>query len=120
VAVGLATERRVAGVILDAPFTSAADVAGHHYAFLPVWLLRDQYRSLDLIREVRAPLLVLHGDRDGVVPFALGERLYKHAAEPKRFVRIPGGDHTSNLEDGGLDPARAFLSEVEAKAPPAP
>ena len=120
VAVGLATERRVAGVILDAPFTSAADVAGHHYRFLPVWLLRDQYRSLELIRDVRAPLLVLHGDRDGVVPFALGERLYEHAAEPKRFVRIPGGDHASNLENGGLDPARAFLSEVEAKAPPAP
>jgi uncharacterized protein len=54
------------------------------------------------------------------VPFALGERLYEHASEPKRFVRIPGGDHASNLENGGLDPARAFLSEVEAKAPPAP
>ena len=117
VAVGLATERRVAGVILDAPFTSAADVAGHHYRFLPVWLLRDQYRSLDRIQDIRAPLLVLHGDRDGVVPFALGERLYEHALQPKRFVRIPGGDHTSNLEAGGLEPVRTLLTEVETKLP---
>ena len=117
VAVGLATERRVAGVVLDAPFTSAADVAGHHYAFLPVWLLRDQYRSLDRIRDIRAPLLILHGDQDGVVPFALGERLYEHAAAPKRFVRIPGGDHASNLESGGLEPVRKLLTEVETKLP---
>ena len=117
VAVGLAIERRVAGVVLDAPFTSAADVAGHHYRFLPVWLLRDQYRSLDRIQNIRAPLLVLHGDRDGVVPFTLGERLYHHALEPKRFVRIPGGDHGSNLENGGLEPVRKLLSDAESKLP---
>jgi hypothetical protein len=116
VAVGLATERPVAGVILDAPFTSATDVAGHHYRFLPVWLLRDQYRSLDRIRDIRAPLLVLHGDQDGVVPFSLGERLYEHALEPKRFVRIPGGDHGSNLERGGLEAVRSFLAEAEDRA----
>ena len=120
VAVGLAAERRVAGLVLDAPFTSAADVAGHHFRFLPVWLLRDQYRSLDRIRDVGAPLLVLHGDRDGVVPYALGERLYEHAHEPKRHLRITGGDHVSNLEAGGLAAVRAFLSEVEMKVPPAP
>jgi fermentation-respiration switch protein FrsA (DUF1100 family) len=118
VAVGLATERPVAGVILDAPFTSAADVAGHHYPFLPVLLLRDQYRSLERIRDIGAPLLVLHGERDGVVPFALGERLYEHAPEPKRFLRIPGGDHASNLEHGGLEAVRSLLGEIEAKLPP--
>jgi fermentation-respiration switch protein FrsA (DUF1100 family) len=84
---------------------------------LPVWLLRDQYRSLDRIRDIRAPLLVLHGDQDGVVPFALGERLYEHAREPKRFVRIPGGDHGSNLERGGLEAVRSLLGEVEARLP---
>jgi fermentation-respiration switch protein FrsA (DUF1100 family) len=117
VAVALATERRVAGVILDAPFTSAADVAGHHYRFLPVWLLRDQYRSLDRIRDTRAPLLVLHGDQDGVVPFSLGERLFADAPEPKHFVRMPGGDHASNLENGGVEPVGRLLAEIEAKLP---
>ena len=55
VAVRLATEKPVAGLILDAPFTSAADVAGHHYWYLPVWLLRDQYRSIDRIHELKSP-----------------------------------------------------------------
>jgi fermentation-respiration switch protein FrsA (DUF1100 family) len=116
VAVGLATERQVAGIVLDAPFTSAADVAGHHFRFLPTWLLRDQYRSLERIRDIHVPLLVIHGDQDGVVPFTLGERLYEHANEPKRFLRIPGGDHVSNLEAGGLEAVRTLLAEVEANS----
>jgi fermentation-respiration switch protein FrsA (DUF1100 family) len=117
VAVRLATERPVAGLILDAPFTSTADVAGHHYWYLPVWLLRDQYRSVDRIDEVRAPLLVMHGDRDGVIPIALGERLFDAAPEPKRFLKLAGVDHVSVLEQGGLGPVRAFLDEVEKRTP---
>ena len=113
VAVGLAAERPVGGLVLDAPFTSAADVAGHHYWYLPVWLLRDQYRSLDRIHAVKAPLLVLHGDRDGVIPIALGRRLFEAAHEPKRFVELPGVDHAGVLEEGGLSPVRAFLAAVE-------
>lgn len=116
VAVRLATERRVGGLILDAPFTSTADVAGHHFWYLPVWLLRDQYRSVDRITGLNAPLLVLHGEKDGVVPITLGERLFAAAPEPKRFLRIPGGDHMSNLENGGLAAVRAFLDQVEVKA----
>ncbi len=116
VAVRLATEKAVAGLILDAPFTSAADVAGHHYWYLPVWLLRDQYRSIDRIHELKVPLLVIHGDRDGVIPIALGERLFAAAPEPKRFVTLPGVDHVSVLEAGGLGPVRAFLDAVERTA----
>lgn len=117
VAVQLAAERPIAGLVLDAPFTSAADVAGHHYWYLPVWLLRDQYRSLDRIHEVKAPLLVMHGARDGVIPIALGERLFAAAPEPKRFVKLAGVDHVSVLEEGGLEPVRAFLDEVERRTP---
>lgn len=121
-AVPLATGRSVGGLVLDAPFTSAADVASAVYWFLPVRLLmRDQYRSLERIGDLRAPLLVLHGDRDGVVPFALGERLYGAAPEPKRFVRIPGGGHADNLErPEGQAAVRAFLTEVEARMPHPP
>ena len=116
VAVRLATEQPVAGLILDAPFTSAADVAGHHYWYLPVWLLRDQYRSIDRIHELKSPLLVIHGDRDGVIPIALGERLFAAAPGPKRFVTLPGVDHVSVLESGGLGPVRAFLDAIERTA----
>jgi uncharacterized protein len=115
VAVRLATERRVAGLVLDAPYTSTADVASLVYWFVPVtWLMRDQYRSLDIIGRVRAPILVLHGERDEVIPFSLGERLYAAAPEPKRFVRLPDVGHSRVLEGGGLEAVDDFLAEIEA------
>jgi fermentation-respiration switch protein FrsA (DUF1100 family) len=114
VAVHLAAERPVGGVILDAPFTSATDVARLHYWYAPVdLLLLDRHRSVEAIGGVKAPLLVLHGDRDGVVPIGLGERLFAAAPGPKRFVRLSGVDHVSTLEGGGLEPVRAFLAAVE-------
>jgi fermentation-respiration switch protein FrsA (DUF1100 family) len=115
VAVRLAADRSVGGLILDAPFTSITDVARTRYWFAPVdGLLLDQYRSIDAIKAVKAPLLVMHGDRDGVVPIGLGERLFAAAPGPKRFVRLPGVDHVGVLEHGGLEPVRAFLAEIEA------
>jgi hypothetical protein len=116
VAVRLATERPAAGVVLDAPFTSAADVARLGFPFVPVGLLMlDQFRSAERIARIGAPLLVLHGERDAVVPIALGERLFAAAAEPKRFVRLPGAGHSEALERGGIAAVRAFLEEVEGR-----
>ena len=120
VAVRLATERRVAGLILDAPFTSATDVARFHFWYLPVdWLMQDRFRSIDLIGEISVPLLVLHGDEDRVTPIALGERLFAAASEPKHFVPFPGGSHVENLERGAKA-VRGFLSEIEAGLPVPP
>src|SRR5918998_5287131 len=114
VAVRLASERPVGGLILEAPYTSTADVAKLTYWFVPVELLmRDQFRSIDLIDDIKAPLLVLHGERDGLIPIRLGQRLYVAAREPKRFVRLPGVSHVDVLEGGGLAPLRAFLDKVE-------
>ena len=116
VAVRLASERAVAGVILDSAYTSTADVAKTAYWFMPISLLmKDQYRSSERIAKLTAPLLFLHGDADHVIPIALGERLFAAAPEPKRFVRLPGTDHASVLESGGLAPVRAFLDAIEAK-----
>jgi uncharacterized protein len=116
VAVRLATERPVGGLILDAPFTSAADVARRSYWFLPVdWLMHDQFRSLDRIEKLKAPLLVMHGERDGIVPVALGEKLFEAAPEPKRFLRLPDVHHVNVLERGGLKAVQDFLSQVEAR-----
>lgn len=115
VAIRLATAKPVGGVILDAPYTAIDDVAAPMFPFLPVkWLLRDRFPSIERISDLRAPLLVLHGERDGLIPIALAERLYAAANEPKRFVRLPGVVHHRVLEEGGLAPVRAFLDEVEA------
>ena len=94
VAVALAAEKDVAAVILEAPFTSTADVAFAAYPFVPVRLLmKDQFRSDERIGKVTAPVLVMHGARDRIVPFRLGEQLFAAANEPKQFVRFADGGH---------------------------
>jgi uncharacterized protein len=118
VAVRLASEQPLAGLILDAPYTSTADVASLTYWYVPVsWLMLDQFRSLDIIQKVKAPILILHGTDDRTIPFAFGERLFEAAPEPKRFVRIEGGSHTRNLEQGGMAAVEEFLTAVEIRLP---
>ncbi len=116
VAVRLATERQVGGVILDAPYTSTADIAKGLFWYLPVALLmRDQFRSIDRIGDIKVPLLVMHGEEDSVIPIALSELLFKAANEPKRYLLLPGTDHVSVLESGGIDAVRRFLVEIEGR-----
>jgi uncharacterized protein len=112
IAVGLAAERPVAKLVLEAPYTSVADVAAGMFPFVPVrWLIRDQLRSDERIGAVKAPILILHGARDQAIAIAFGERLYALAPAPKRFVRFPDGRH-ENLEDHGVVKAvLAFLDE---------
>ena len=110
VAVALAAEKKVSHVVLQSPFTSAADVAAGRYWFAPVRLLmKDQFRSDLRIGKVTAPVLVLHGDRDTVVPFAFGERLYEMITAPKKFVRFPGGGH-NDLGARAVEAARQFIA----------
>ncbi len=94
VAVELAAEHPPAALVLRSPFTSMADVGRHHYPFLPVrLLLRDRFATIDRIAQVRAPLLVIAGDADSIVPLAQSRRLYEAANPPKDFVVIEGADH---------------------------
>jgi uncharacterized protein len=112
VATALAAEREIGGLILDAPFTSIADVGAAAYPFAPVrWLIKDAFRSDERIVRVKVPLLVLHGERDRIVPIVFGEQLFALAREPKRMVRFPLGGHV-NLDDFG---AEAFVKEFLAK-----
>jgi len=113
VAIALAAERKVSRLILQAPFTSAADIAAAVYPFLPVRLLmKDQFRSDERIGQVKAPVLILHGAFDRVVPLAYGERLYALANEPKRLVRLPRGGHNDLDSHGAQAVVRDFLNEA--------
>src|ERR1700730_392669 len=110
VAIALAAEHPVGGLVLEAPFTSAADVGAQRYWFVPVRLLmKDQFRSDLRIGKVAAPVLVVHGEDDGIVPIALGERLYRLIDAPKRFVRIAGAGH-NDLGAQAVAASKAFLS----------
>jgi fermentation-respiration switch protein FrsA (DUF1100 family) len=113
VAIALAAERAVGGLILDAPFTSAADVGAAAYPFAPVrWFMKDKFRSDQRIARVKAPLLVLHGERDRVVPIAFGERLFALAHEPKRMVRFPRGGHEDLDDHGAIEAVKQFLAKI--------
>lgn len=79
----------VAAVILEAPYSAAVDIARRAYPGVPVGLLmKDQYRSRDHIAAIRAPLLILHGEKDRVIPVAFGKRLFDAARDPKTFLSL--------------------------------
>src|SRR5262249_59622837 len=87
VAVALAAEKKVARVVLEAPFLSGVSIAASAYPFVPVRLLmKDQFRSDLRIRDVAAPVLIVHGDRDNVIPIESGEQLFGLIPAPKRFL----------------------------------
>ena len=111
VAVALAAERPVGRVILEAPFTSAAAVAALRYWYLPVRLLmKDQFRSDERIAKVKAPLLILHGVHDHVVPYTMGDKLFALANEPKHIVRFLDGGHEDLDANGALHAVGRFLA----------
>jgi uncharacterized protein len=105
VAVELATEHPPSVLILRSPFTSMADVGQYHYPWLPVRaLIRDRYDTLERISRVKAPLLVIAGERDSIVPFDQSRRVYDSAvSERKKFLPIPRADHNDDeLFDGDV------------------
>ena len=114
VAIALAAERPASGLILDAPFTSAVDVAAAAYPFAPVrWLMKDTFRSDQRIARVSAPLLVMHGEQDRIIPIAYAERLFELAHDPKRLVRFARGGHVNLDRFGAPKVVKDFLAELQ-------
>jgi fermentation-respiration switch protein FrsA (DUF1100 family) len=111
VAVRLASEQTVGALVLEAPYTRLADVGAAHFpSFLVRLILRDRFDSVARIALVKAPLLVLHGERDEVIPVALGRALFAAANKPKEIWIAPQGNHNDLPELGGLETAIAFIN----------
>jgi fermentation-respiration switch protein FrsA (DUF1100 family) len=101
VAVRMASETKVGAVILEAPYTSTVDVGQAAYFFLPVSLLMyDRFPSIDLIADIGAPLLIIHGEQDRIIPTRFGRRLFKAARQPKEAHFLPGAGHNDLFEHG--------------------
>jgi hypothetical protein len=117
VAVALAAERQIAALVLEAPYTSIADIAAMNFPYLPVrWLLKDQFHSDWHIANVTAPVLVFHGDKDDTIPISFGQRLYSLIKSPKCFVRFADGGHV-DLDDGKvLASVREFIKRPWQRA----
>jgi fermentation-respiration switch protein FrsA (DUF1100 family) len=110
VATELAIDHPPAALILRSPFTSLADMGRQHYPMLPVrWLLRDRYDTIGRIARIRAPLLIIAGDRDRIVPIEQTRRLYDAAGQPKSLLVIPGADHNDESLVHGREMMDAVL-----------
>lgn len=107
VAVQLAVEQARKGtpagaVVLEAPLTSVADIGARHMPFVPVrTLLKDRFNILAKVVEIEAPLLIVHGENDRVVPIGSGRALYAAALPPKDSLWVAGGGH-EDLDRFGL------------------
>lgn len=94
VVTALAVERPPSALILRSPFTSFAEVGSHHYPWLPVaQLIRDRYPIDEQIAGVRAPVLIIAGEADEIVPLRFSRAVYEKAAEPKQILVIGGVGH---------------------------
>jgi fermentation-respiration switch protein FrsA (DUF1100 family) len=110
VAVQLAAQHDVAALILEAPFTSVAEVAQCHFPYVPAArMVIDKFDSLSRIGGIGAPILVLHGERDRVVPVRFGRALFEAAPEPKESWFVPAAGHEDLARYGGLDVTIAFI-----------
>lgn len=114
VAANLSREgRSPLALVLEVPFTSLLDMARLYYPFVPVdFLLKDRFMNGEKIGDVRAPLLVVNGDRDEVIPYQQGQKLFEMAGEPKKYVQIPGGDHNSLHRKGLQKHVLEFLAGI--------
>jgi uncharacterized protein len=101
------------GLVLECTFTSLTDVADHHLWPLPGGaLLRTKLHSAAKIGAYRGPLLQSHGTADATVPFALGQKLFTAANEPKRFIALPGGGHNDPPTGAYLSALWEFLRDL--------
>ena len=106
-----------AGLILRSTFSSLTDAAAFHFPWLPVrWMLIDRFPSEQRIGNVTCPLLQLHGTRDAIVPFRLGQKLFAAAPEKsasgiaKQLVELPNADHNDVIETARREVSQAIAT----------
>ena len=111
---GIATEiaqnKNFAGVILETPFTSMVNVGKSKYPFFPVnFLLKDKYESDKKIKNIKSPILIMHGEADKIVPFWMGKKMYELANEPKYSYFSKYDDHMMEYNENLLKVLRKFI-----------
>ncbi len=114
-AIELGSEAPFEAVILESTFTSLHEMAQTAYPFIPQALVPNAFHSVEKIRQLKSPLLVIHGTNDPVVPFSMGKKLFEAAPHPKRFYVVEGAVHNDVYLRGGSDYLKVleeFLSEI--------
>ena len=114
VATEIAQNKNFAGVILESPFTSMIDAGKDKYPYLPVrLLLKDKYESNKKIKNVKSPILIMHGKVDNIVPFHMGKKMYELANDPKYFYFSEYDDHMMEYNEKLLNVLKDFISSLK-------
>ena len=116
IAVETALRRPAGALVLESVFRSVPALAREHYWFVPSAVVRTRMDNLSKMARVRTPTLVLHGDRDGIVPLSHGRRLFEAAASTARLHVIEGAGHNDTWLVGGEPYARAWAAFVRETA----
>ena len=109
----IAQNENFAGIILESPFTSIVDMGQKIYPIFPVkFLLKDKYESKNKIKNLKSPILVLHGRKDKIVPFYMGEKIFEMANNPKFKYFTDLDDHMMNFDDKLINEIDLFISNL--------
>lgn len=98
IAAQLAAKVEARALIIESAFTSYVDIGRKFYPYMPVrWFARFSYRTVDYVKDVRCPVMIIHSRDDEIVPFEFGLELYEAANEPKEFIEISGSHNDGFL-----------------------
>jgi fermentation-respiration switch protein FrsA (DUF1100 family) len=122
IAAQLAAKVEAGALIIESAFTSYVDIGRKFYPYMPVrWFARFSYRTIDYVKDVRCPVMIIHSRDDEIVPFEFGLELYEVAYEPKEFVEIFGSHNdgflvSSEIYKKAWTKWLRFLKEYESRA----
>jgi pimeloyl-ACP methyl ester carboxylesterase len=92
------------------------DLAALHHPFIPGrWFMTDRYETRRHIANITAPLLVLHGEEDVIVPVAMGREIFSRAPEPKTLKTFPGAGHDDHYKFGSYDALYAWIAALRVE-----
>lgn len=123
VAIKLASEKPIGGLILESAFTSFRDMGRAHYPWIPGFVyrfLKNDWNSLDRIRQIHSPKIFIHGEQDTIVPFEQGKRLYDASPSPKYFYPVPRADHNDCMDLGGVGLLKQLNNFIHENFPDGP
>ncbi len=110
VATHLSQNKKFAGVILETPFTSMIDAARKFYPYIPVGLLlKDKFENKNKIKNIKSPILIMHGAKDQIVPFEMGKKMFEIANEPKYSYFTKYDNHMMEYDENLVKALNSFL-----------
>jgi fermentation-respiration switch protein FrsA (DUF1100 family) len=114
----VAVQRPSAGLIVEGAFPSIQAMSDHHYFGLPArWMMDLDFNLVQKVRALHVPLLVIHGEKDSIVPMMLGKQVFDAANEPKQWYAVPGAGHNDVPYAGGESYFRVIDSFVQGVLP---